>query len=73
MGDKKDLLFFKKFHQKILNPLVFRKLGHSSEMQNDDLIQRKGLKGVKWQTSQSDPQVENVKTLVIYKSEQVLK
>ena len=29
----------------ILNPLGFKKWGHSSEMQNDDLIHREGLKG----------------------------
>ena len=29
----------------VLNPLVLRKISHFSEMQNDALVQREGLKG----------------------------
>ena len=32
----------------VLKPLFFRKLGHSSEMRNDALMHREGLKGFKF-------------------------
>ena len=43
---KKISLLLGEFHENVsfLNPLV-QKLGHSSQIQNDDLMHREGLKG----------------------------
>ena len=48
MGDKwkKTSVIIDQYHKKIvLKPLIFRNLGHSSEMRNDALMHHEGLKG----------------------------
>ena len=40
---KKPIVIINQFHA--LKHLVFRKLSHPSEMQNDALVHREGLKG----------------------------
>ena len=45
-NEKNVLLSLKQFHEHVCSkPLVLKKLSHFSEMQNDALMHREGLKG----------------------------